>query len=192
VSTVAAARHPLEVPGTIRIPVAVLVERRPGATKWADWTWNAVEVLEEAIPEIPPWTLLREADGRSLFLAGTAEVALHPTDTPSYKANLEQAVPRVWVVLREDLSTPSGLGLHCVTVDAGEAHVYADAGRDLLESLPMPPGLRAAAEAFMARHHVERAFHKRRRDRADPEALARRGRGQGGGRRGTPPGEDEE
>jgi hypothetical protein len=33
--------------------------------------------------------------------------------------------------------------------------------------------LRAAAEAFVAEHHVERRFHKRRRDRADPEALAR-------------------
>ncbi len=194
----AAARHPLEVPGTLRIPVAVLVERRPGATRWAEWSWRAVEVLEEAIPDIPPWTLLREsAEGRrSLFLAGTAEVSLHPTDTPSYKANLEQEVPRVWVVLREDLGTPSGLGLHCVTVDAGEAHVYADAGRDLLESLPMPPGLRAATEAFVARHHVERAFHKRRRDRADPEALGRRGQvgpsGAAGGRGRRPPGDEEE
>jgi hypothetical protein len=39
----------------------------------------------------------------------------------------------------------------------------------------MPPGLLAATADFVARHHVERAFHKRKRDRADPEALARRG-----------------
>ena len=30
-------------------------------------------------------------------------------------------------------------------------------------------------EAFVAEHHVERPFVKRKRDRADPEALARRG-----------------
>ena len=56
-----------------------------------------------------------------------------------------------------------------------------DSGADLLESLPMPPRLRAMTEAFVARHHVERVFHKRRRDRADPEALARRRREEGEG-----------
>ena len=70
--------------------------------------------------------------------------------------------------------TPSGFALQAVTVDPGEAHLYADAGGDLLESLPMPPGLRAVTAEFVARHHKERAFHKRRRDRADPEALGRR------------------
>jgi hypothetical protein len=64
--------------------------------------------------------------------------------------------------------------LQAVTVDPGEAHLYADSGTYALESLPMPPRLRAAAADFVARHHVEREFHKRKRDRADPEALARR------------------
>ena len=163
----------LEVPGAIRIPVAVLVERRPGVTPWAEWSWRPVEVLEEA-PELPPWTVLRETAGRTLFLAGHAEVALHPTDTTNYRDNLTAAAPSVWVVLREAAAAP-GLDLHLVTVDAGEAHVYADAGNDLLEALPMPPGLRAVTERFVAEHHIERRFHKRRRDRADPEALARGG-----------------
>ena len=75
--------------------------------------------------------------------------------------------------------------LHAVTVDAGEAHLYADTGNDLLEALPLPPGLRARLEAFVAQHHVERMPHKRRRDRADPEALGHRpgGRRRRGGRR---------
>jgi hypothetical protein len=30
-------------------------------------------------------------------------------------------------------------------------------------------------EAFVAEHHVEERFVKRKRDRADPEAMARRG-----------------
>lgn len=189
----AGTRHPLEVPGTLRLPVAVLVERRPGVTRWAEWAWRAVEVLEQDVPDLPPWTLLRETEeGRALFLAGTAEVALYPTDTTSYRANLAQERPQVWVVLREAPGAP-GFALHSVTVDAGEAHVYADAGSDLLEALPMPPGLRAATEAFVAEHHVERAFHKRRRDRADPEAMAaRRGDDAGPRRRRTEPGEGEE
>jgi hypothetical protein len=39
----------------------------------------------------------------------------------------------------------------------------------------MPAPVRLILEAFVAEHHVEQVFHKRQRDRADPEALARRG-----------------
>jgi len=35
--------------------------------------------------------------------------------------------------------------------------------------------LRQTIAAFVAEHHVERVFKKRTRERADPEALARRG-----------------
>jgi hypothetical protein len=173
----------LEVPGTVRIPVTVLAERRPGATPWAEWSWRAVEVLEDA-PDLPPWTVLREEAGRTLFVAGRTEVALYPTDTPNYRENLQADAPRIWVVLRET-EAPPGLRLYTVTVDGGEAHIYAETGNDLLESLVMPAGLRAVVEAFVVQHHVERAFHKRQRDRADPEALAR------GGKRRRSPEEDE-
>ncbi len=179
----------LEVPGTIRVPLAVLVERRPGTSAWAAWSWRVVEVLEDA-PDLPPWTVLREEGGRTLFLAGRAEVELHPTDTANYRDNLRADPPLVWVVLRE-ADAPPGLRLYTVTVDGGEAHLYADTGNDLLESLAMPARLRAVVEDFVSRHHVERAFHKRRRDRADPEALARGGGLEGGARRGPRPPEDD-
>ena len=159
-------------PNAIRIPVAVLAERRPGVTKWADEVWRVVEVLESA-PPVEPWTKLREDQGRSLFFAGAAEVVLHPTDTSNYKHNIEAAQPLVWVALRP-AATPAGFTLQTVTVDPGEAHIHADTGNDLVEALPMPPGLLAATTEFIARHHVEREFYKRKRDRADPEALARR------------------
>jgi hypothetical protein len=38
----------------------------------------------------------------------------------------------------------------------------------------MPASVRAIMEAFVAEHHVEQPFVKRKRDRADPEALAPR------------------
>ena len=159
-------------PNSLRIPVGVLAERRPAVTKWAEEVWRVVEVLEQA-PAVPDWTLLREETGRSLFFAGTAEVVLHPTDTSNYKHNIEAEQPLVWVALRP-AATPSGFVLQTVTVDPGEAHLHADTGNDLVEALPMPPGLLAATADFIARHHVERAFYKRKRDKADPEALARR------------------
>lgn len=161
-------------PDSVFVTVSVLMERRPAVTKWADHVWRAVEVLEDA-PEVPDWTLLREEAGRSLFFAGRAEIALHPTDTSNYKHNLEAERPLAWVILRT-ADTPAGLRLQTVTIDPGEAHVHADVGNDMVESLAMPPGIRALAAEFVARHHKERGFWKRKRDQADPEALARRAR----------------
>lgn len=160
-------------PDAIAIPLAVLVERRLGVTAWAEHVWRVVQVLEEA-PAMPAWTLLREDDERSLYFAGVAEARLHPTDTENYKHNIEAAQPLVWVALRPVEAAP-GFVLQAVTVDPGEAHLHADAGSDLVEALPMPPGLLALTQAFVAKHHRQREFHKRKRDRADPQALARRG-----------------
>lgn len=159
-------------PDSIAFMVAVLAERRPSPSPWAEWSWRVVEVLDSA-PDAPPWTTLREAEGTTLFLAGRAEVWLHPTDTDNYVHNLNSHSPRIWVVLRPVEAEP-GMALHCVTVDAGEAQLYGDSGADLLESLPLPGFLLGPVSDFVARHHRERDFHKRARDRADPESLGRR------------------
>jgi hypothetical protein len=158
-------------PDSVAVQVAVIAERRPGVTKWVDHVWQAVEVLEHA-PPVPAWTKLREDGGRALFFAGVAEVVMHPTDTDNYKHNLESAQPLVWVLLRPTEAEP-GMALQSVMVDPGEAHLHADVGQDLMEALPMPPGLHAIATEFVARHHKERGFYKRKRDQANPEALAR-------------------
>jgi hypothetical protein len=40
----------------------------------------------------------------------------------------------------------------------------------------MPQPITELVAAFVGEHHVERQFFKRKRDRADPEALGRRAR----------------
>ena len=155
----------------VSIPVAVLAERRPGVTIWQSHVWRAVAVLEEA-PPVPAWTKLREENGRELYFAGVAEVTLHRTDTPNYKENLEAAEPLIWVVLRD---TPDGMQIQAVTVDPGEAEIYTEGPSDLLEALPMPPGIRVILATYVAEHHVEREFHKRKRDRQDTDSLGRKG-----------------
>jgi hypothetical protein len=41
-------------------------------------------------------------------------------------------------------------------------------------TVSMPDAVCDIVEAFVAAHPVEQPFHKRKRDRADPEALTRR------------------
>jgi hypothetical protein len=160
------------MPPSVAVTVAVLAERRPGVTIWQDHVWRALAVLEEA-PEVPPWTLLRAEAGREVFFAGTAGLTLNRTDTPNYKDNLEAGEPSLWVLLR-----PHGeeMLLQAVTVDPGEAEIFTEGPHDILDALPLPPGLAALLRDFVTAHHVERVFHKRKRDRQDTDSLGRKGR----------------
>ena len=103
-----------------------------------------------------------------------AEIELYRTETANYRDNLASGAPVLWVALR-----PTGVEppyeLVAVTADPAEGEALTEAGNDLVDVVPMPEPVRAVVEAFVAEHHVERPFFKRKRDRADPEALARRG-----------------
>ena len=60
------------------------------------------------------------------------------------------------------------------SADPAEGEAMTEAGNDLVETVPMPKAIQEAVANFVAEHHVERTFTKRKRDRADPEALGRR------------------
>lgn len=157
---------------TERMPVGVVVERRQLDGPWASerWTVAAIEPAGEA-PQ--PWTLLAEGEGWQRFHAGIACLELFRTDTASYRDNLEARHPALWVILRRGPG-PLGIELHAATVDPAEIEAHSDAGDDIIETAPLPAAVALWMTAFVARHHVERSFWKRSRDRADPEALARR------------------
>ena len=162
----------MTAPPALTLPVAVLAERRPGSTPWQAVLWRAAAVLDAA-PPVPPGTVLRREGEVELHFLGAGEIALHRTDTPNYKENLESGAPRAWVLLRPE---GEGVALQAVTVDPGEAEVLAESQAAWLEALPLPAALAARLAAFVAEHHVERVFHKRQRDRQDSDALGRRGR----------------
>ena len=61
-----------------------------------------------------------------------------------------------------------------VTADPAEGEAFTETATDLVEAVSMPEAIAEAVAAFVAEHHVERAFEKRQRDRADPEVFGRR------------------
>jgi hypothetical protein len=154
------------------MPVAVIVERRAVDNPWIDHSWKAIEVLPGA-PLAAPWTTLAAGPGWTRYLAGVAQLAMYRNETETYKHNIEAEVPAVYVFLRRADEEP-GLRLLGATVCVGEVEAHSDAGDDIVEAVPMPPEIRDWMAEFVALHHVERAFFKRKRDRADPEALASR------------------
>jgi hypothetical protein len=156
----------------VSISVGVVVERRKAQSQWIDFTWRPVAVLAGA-PEAEPWTVLSQDGAGTTFYAGAAEIALYRTETGNYRDNLATGAPMLWVALRPTGAEPP-YQLFAVTADPAEGEAFTEAGNDLVDVVPMPEAMREVIAAFVAEHHVERPFHKRQRDRADPEALARR------------------
>jgi hypothetical protein len=117
--------------------------------------------------------VLSEEDGTTLFYTGSATVDLYPSETARYRDNLASGNPSIWTVL----SPAEGVWPYSVaaaTADPAEGEAFTEAGANLVEAVPMPEVLRDAIESFVAEHHVEREFFKRKLGQADPEALARR------------------
>ncbi len=157
----------------VSIPVGVVVERSKSASPWADFHWRPTRVLS-GVPDTPPWTKLSEDAERTSFYVGAAPIELYRTETAHYRDNLLAETPLLWIVLRPVEGDPP-YELATVTADPAEGEGMTEAGVNIVEAVEMPEPLCEAIAAFVAEHHVEREFVKRKRDRANPEALARRG-----------------
>ena len=152
--------------------VGVIVERRSLKNPWVDHAWAPVVVLVGA-PAAAPWTVLEQSAELTRYYAGTIEIEFFGTDTTMYRENLRSQQPSLWVALRPT-NEPPGVVLHLVTADPADAEALTETGTDIIEALPMPVEIRQRLAAFVEAHHVERPFIKRKRDRADPDAMARR------------------
>ena len=156
----------------VRIPVGVVVERTKSASQWVDYLWKPIAVLAGEAATAP-WTKLNDDGERTTFYAGMADITLHASETSHYRDNLATGTPNLWVVLRSADTDPP-YQVFTVTADPFEGEGMTAAGEDIVEPVPMPEPIRDALEEFVAAHHVEQPFVKRQRDRANPDALARR------------------
>jgi hypothetical protein len=155
--------------------VGVVVERRKAKSLWLDFLWRPVAVLA-GDPSAARWTPISAEAETTLFYAGEAVIELHRTETTNYRSNLASRAPVLWVVMRPAASEPV-YEILAVTADPAEGEAFTDAGNDLVETVPMPAGIAETIGEFIAAHHVERPFVKRLRERAEPQAPARRGDG---------------
>ncbi|MDR7037926.1 hypothetical protein J2X36_002679 [Methylobacterium sp. BE186] len=161
-----------------RFAVGVIVARRKLKSPWADHQWLPVAALPD-VPETEPWTLLASAEGEDRFYAGAHEVGLHISETGHYRDNLVSGRPSLWVALRHVAG--DAYEVAAVTADPYEGEAMAEGIGEIVEPVAMPEAIQAVVAEFVAAFHIERTFEKRKRDRADPEALAR---GAVGGQRG--------
>jgi len=148
------------------MPLGIVVRRSPGATRWARWCWTATAVLPGAGQA--DWRVLTRDGEITEYHAATPDLTLYRTDTEAYLTGLSARVPCIYVVMRrpvEEADPP--LDVLMVTASPYEAQDYLDSGEEIVEKVPMPPGLIAWVRAFVEEHHVHEEFKKRRRDKTD-------------------------
>ncbi|GEP12179.1 DUF3305 domain-containing protein [Methylobacterium gnaphalii] len=156
-----------------RFEVGIIVARRRLKGPWASHAWLPVAALPAAAGA-PAGTVLSDSEDETRVYAGAFEVTLHPGETAHYRDNLVSGRPCLWVALRAN--GPDAYEVASVTADPYEGESMAEGIGEIVEAVPMPSEVQAKLLAFFEAFHVERRFEKRKRDRADPEALARRAR----------------
>ena len=151
-------------PPDLHLPLGIVIRRTPGVTRWARHAWKAVAVL----PGAPPadWLEMRREStpgGEAVeYHAATVPLELWRTDTEAYREALSAKVPAIGVVMNDH---GEKLEVVLATASPYETQDYLDSGEELVELVPMPPTLVALIRDFIAEHHEEEAFVKRRRDK---------------------------
>jgi len=155
----------------MRIPIGVVIERRLAKSTWADFVWRPVAALP-GNPQAMPWTVLAAGVDCTNFYGGAAEIELYRSDAAGYRDNLATGAALLWVVLRPTGSEPP-YDIAAVTAEPNEGEAFTGNTTDLVDTVLMPEPVRAIIAEFITEHYCERPFIKRRRERADPEAMAR-------------------
>jgi hypothetical protein len=130
----------------VTLAVGVIVERRAVDSPWQSHAWCVADAIIGEAP-LPPGSRLRQDSAVAAYFAGTAILELHPTDIASYRENLRQETPRLYVVLSE----PNGgepPRVHLVTAAPDEAECYLDGDPSLVDGVPMPHPLVAVIQTY--------------------------------------------
>src|SRR4051812_41727515 len=147
--------------------VGVVLRRRSIDNPWIDHMWSPLMLLDD-VPATAPWTVLSSEAEAMIYYAGSASIDLFSSDTANYRDNLADGEPRMGGALgRQDGATE--LELTKVTADPTEGEAMFESGCDVIGTVPMPPDIASWIAAFVDQFHVERAFIKRKRDRAGGE-----------------------
>jgi len=155
------------MPADAVMPISVVFERRAAEGPWRDDVWRPIGVLPGTVAA-EPGRLLAEGEDWAQYQGGVLELELFRRETEGYLTNLTQDPPRVFIVLRRN-EDDEGLAFapFLATVCPYEAMGYDEGNDDVVEGVPMPPEVMAWVRDFVAQHHVDVPFKKRKNRRHD-------------------------
>ena len=142
--------------------VAVLMERRPGVTRWQPDVWTPVGLVAGEVARGQPGRpeLMPAVAGSERMLWRGFQLRLFRDEAESYYYTLVSPRPMAFVVMRRsDASLPVPV---LVTPSFDEANAYSE-GDDDVETVDMPAELVQWLEAFVIENYVPEKRKKRKR-----------------------------
>jgi hypothetical protein len=147
----------------VTMSVGIVAERRRLDHPWADHSWRPVAVVP-GLKAPPARREIASGEGWRRYLVGCLSITLHRKETEGYRENLASERPAIYIVLQQDDDDPeTEIRAVLATVSPYDAQDYLDSGEDIVEPVTMPDEMIAWLEDFIAAHHVEETFKKRKR-----------------------------
>jgi len=148
--------------GSESIAVTVVVERRETANRWQPSVWHPVGVVVGTPPISEP-RVVHRAPGVVHYQLATVPLSAHRGETEGYKRNLSNSRPKVYLLLRFDEGALPVVALATVCPDEALDYLDSADAEEIVEPVAMPEAVAAWLSGFVARHHVDRPFRKRKR-----------------------------
>jgi hypothetical protein len=114
--------------------IAVVMQRRPVKSRWADSMWEPHGVLADPGGAA---RLLREGDGVTQWLYPGFKLVLHKDELEGYYMNVSAPEPRVFILWRMDADNALPVE---VTVSSDEAARWLDGGHSV-DGVAIPPAI---------------------------------------------------
>jgi hypothetical protein len=130
--------------------IAVVMQRRPAKSRWADWVWELHGVIADPGGEK---RRLREEGGSVQWLHPGFQLVLHKDELEGYYMNVSAPEPRVFVLWRMEARGDADFALPCeVTVSADEAARWLDGGHSV-DGVAIPPQIYAWVGDYVEKNY---------------------------------------
>ena len=136
-----------------RMPVSVVMEKRPCDNVWVDYSFAAVGVISGDASQDRQARKIHQQDGIEQYLYPGLSVQLYEDECESYYHNLMSPQPGCYVVADatdDDNEIPKP---YLVSLSFDEVHAYLE-GDENVYAVEIPPELYKWTEAFVLTHYV--------------------------------------
>ena len=136
-----------------KMPVSVVMEKRPSNHAWVDFSFDAVGVITGDHLQDRQERKIHALDGVERFIYSGLSVQLFEDECESYYHNLMSPQPGCYVVAEatdDDNEVPKP---YLVSLSFDEVHAYLE-GDENVYAVEIPPELYKWTEAFVLTHYV--------------------------------------
>ncbi len=136
-----------------RLQVAALIEKKPSAHPWADFSYDAIGVVVRDAEEDRSVTRVFQDGEIEHYLVTGLAIQLHVDECESYYHNLMSPEPGCFLVADQPEDSDDMPVPYLASLSFDEAHAYLE-GDEVVYSVAIPRELYQWAEAYVLTHYV--------------------------------------